>query len=39
VKPAGTSRKEKRKYLKDKTDELSTNSKDKNIRHLSRGID
>jgi hypothetical protein len=32
-------RNKKREYLKDKTDELSTNSKDKNIRHLCRGID
>jgi hypothetical protein len=27
-----------RKYLKDKIDELATNSKNKNIRNLCRGI-
>ena len=30
--------KNKREYLKDKIDELETNSKIKNIRHLYRGI-
>jgi hypothetical protein len=33
VKPAGISGK-KREYLKEKTDELATNSKNKNIRDL-----
>jgi hypothetical protein len=32
------SRNKKRKYLKDKIDELTTNSKNKNIRDLCRGI-
>jgi hypothetical protein len=31
-------RNKKREYLKDKTDELATNSKNKNISHLYRGI-
>jgi hypothetical protein len=31
-------RNKKRKYLKDKMDELATNSKNKNIRDLYRGI-
>jgi hypothetical protein len=31
-------RNKKRKYLKDKIDELATNSKNKNIRHLYREL-
>jgi hypothetical protein len=31
-------RNKKREYLKDKIDELATNSKNKNIRHLYSGI-
>jgi hypothetical protein len=31
-------RNKKRKYLKNKIDELATNSKNKNIRHLYKGI-
>jgi hypothetical protein len=31
-------RKKKREYLKDKINNLATNSKDKNIRDLDRGI-
>jgi hypothetical protein len=31
-------RNKKREYLKDKINELATNSKNKNIRYLSRGI-
>jgi hypothetical protein len=31
-------RNKKRKYLKDKTNELATNSKNKNIRDLYRGV-
>jgi hypothetical protein len=34
-----TSRNKKREYLKDKIDELATNSTNKNIRDLYRGID
>jgi hypothetical protein len=37
LKPASTSGK-KREYLKDKIDELATNSKKKNIKDLNRGI-
>jgi hypothetical protein len=38
VKPAGISGIKKRKYLKDKINELATDSKNKNIRGLYRGI-
>jgi hypothetical protein len=39
VKPAGISGiKKKREYLKNKIDELATNSENKNIRDLYRGI-
>jgi hypothetical protein len=38
VKPADISGKEMREYLKDKINELATNSKNKNIRDLYRGI-
>jgi hypothetical protein len=31
-------RNKKREYLKDKIDDIATNSKDKNIRDLCRGI-
>jgi hypothetical protein len=38
VKPAGISGIRKREYLKDRIDELATNSKNKNVRDLYRGI-
>jgi hypothetical protein len=38
VKPAGISGIKKRKYSKDKIDELATNSKNKTVRDLCRGI-
>jgi hypothetical protein len=36
--PRRQHRNKKREYLKDKINELATNSKNKNIRHLYRGI-
>jgi hypothetical protein len=38
MKPAGNSGIEKREYLKDKINELASNSKNKNIRDFYRGI-
>jgi hypothetical protein len=38
VKPAGTFGNKKREYLKDKINDLATNSKNKNIRDLCGGI-
>jgi hypothetical protein len=38
LKPGGTSGIKKREYLKDKINDLRTNSKNKNIRDLHRGI-
>jgi hypothetical protein len=38
VKPADISRIKNMKYLKDKINELATNSKNKHIKHLYRGI-
>jgi hypothetical protein len=38
VKPADISEKKKKEYLKDKINELATNSKNNNIRNLYRGV-
>jgi hypothetical protein len=38
VKPADNSGKKKREYLKDKSNELAANSRNKNIRDLYSGI-